>query len=183
MYIYYVYAYIRKSDGTPYYIGKGKGNRAYSPHGNIKIPKDKSKIVFLETKLSEIGALALERRLIRWWARKNPDGGILLNKTEGGEGTSGTIRPHSEETKLKISLANKGKSSNFNNRIKASKTCLSKYGVENALQTEESKSKIKKARIIYNKKQVRCVHCNKIGQHRAMMRWHFDKCKLKSDIK
>lgn len=89
MFIYYVYAYINKKTGLPYYIGKGKGRRAYMPHGRVKLPKDKSKIVFLETNLSNVGACALERRYISWFGRKGIDeGGILLNITEGGEGSS-----------------------------------------------------------------------------------------------
>ena len=44
-FIHYIYAYIR-NNGTPYYIGKGCGYRAYHTKGhNIKPPKDKSKII------------------------------------------------------------------------------------------------------------------------------------------
>ena len=103
---YYVYAYIRKSNGTPYYIGKGKGNRAWSNRHNVIVPKDLSKIIIIAEDLLELWALALERRLIRWYGRKDLDypgqpAGILYNRTDGGE-NGGSM---SEQTRSKIRKA------------------------------------------------------------------------------
>ena len=87
---FYVYAYLRE-DGSPYYIGKGTGRRAWKHCSNdsIQPPNDLSRIAVLEKRLTNLGALALERRLIRWYGRVDNQTGILRNLTDGGEGTAG----------------------------------------------------------------------------------------------
>lgn len=100
-----MYAYIRKSNNTPYYIGKGNGTRAWGKH-HFKIPLSNSQIIILESGLTEIGALALERRMIQWYGRKDNYTGILSNRTDGGEGSVGLKM--SEEAKRKIALSKIG---------------------------------------------------------------------------
>ena len=103
----YVYANMR-DNGTPYYIGKGCGKRAWAKTDRTIFPKkDCSNIIILESNLTDVGALALERRLIRWHGRINNGTGILHNKTDGGDGNAGWIMP--QEAKTKISMANKGR--------------------------------------------------------------------------
>jgi len=108
---YYVYAYLRNKDsktakaGTPYYIGKGTGKRAYEKH-RVPKPKDRSLIVILENNLTNVGACALERRLIQWWGRIDLGTGILRNQTEGGDGVEGRI--FSLESRQKISTSRIG---------------------------------------------------------------------------
>lgn len=97
---YYVYLYKRSENssngaaGSPYYIGKGKGRRAWKKCkrlNEINIPSNKENISILSENLSEPDAHQLEMLLIFLYGRIDLGTGILRNRTDGGEGTSGRI--------------------------------------------------------------------------------------------
>ena len=88
---FYTYAYLRK-DRTPYYIGKGTGRRVYTRNrGELKPPKDKSRIILLKQNLTEEEAFKHEIYMISVFGRKDLGTGILHNKTDGGEGCRGIV--------------------------------------------------------------------------------------------
>lgn len=101
---FYTYAYLRE-DKTPYYIGKGKGRRAYEAHYVPVPPSDR--ILFLKENITEEEAIKHEVYMIAVFGRKDNNTGILRNLTDGGDGTSGY--KHTEEHKQYISELYKGK--------------------------------------------------------------------------
>lgn len=157
--MYYTYAYLRE-DGTPYYVGKGKGDRAYRKVGKpCATPKDKSKIIYLKTNLTEEQSFNHERYMIFILGRKDLGTGILLNKSDGGEGASGCIP--SEETRRKRSAKMKGENNpNYGKRGKDAPF----YGKKH---TQETKDKIRKSlqgNVISEETRIKISEKNKLNR-------------------
>jgi hypothetical protein len=177
---FYVYAYLRQ-DGTPYYIGKGKNKRAWNKH-TVAIPDTNDRIVFLEQNLTDIGAVALERRYIQWYGRKDLGTGILRNQTEGGEG----IGNPSDKLKKHWSTIKKGKKPNNYCKTYISGPSLAKskskqgdknpqYGIPRSTKVKEKISK--GIADNWQRTILICPHCG-ISGRQNMSRWHFNNCKL-----
>jgi hypothetical protein len=120
---FYVYAFLRGSDSvrgkrmSPYYIGKGCGNRAWSNLGRkAKKPTDPSRIVILRRDLAEDTAYEWETFYIAHYGRIDKCTGILWNMTDGGDGVRGSAAPsrrftggrHSQETRRMYSETRRG---------------------------------------------------------------------------
>ena len=149
---FYTYAFLRE-DRTPYYIGKGTGNRIYSTNRRVKPPKDKSRTIFLKQNLTEAEAFRHEIYMIAIFGRKDLGTGILINGTDGGEGCSGAIRSDetkkrmskakknpSEVTRKRMSEAHKGKTYSEERRIKIGK------GNKGKILSEETKKRMSVAK-------------------------------------
>lgn len=219
---FYVYVYLR-SDGTPYYVGKGSGKRAWGKHAShCPRPKDNNRIIITHSSLTELWAFAIERRLIRWYGRENNKTGILANLTDGGEGGHGKVlskdtkqkiskahtgRIHTSESRInmsngqkgkkysdeacknmslaakgkpkskehieKVSAANRGKKRTAEQRAK----CAT-FGMLNKCHSDETKEKMRLARLGFKHQLQTCPHCGTIGAGGNMTRYHFSNCKL-----
>lgn len=103
---FYSYLYLRKN-GTPYYVGKGCGERAFSRNRIFLPPKDRSRIVIFPME-SEKLAFESEKALIELFGRKDLGTGILRNLTNGGEGASNPSPEINRKRGLSISRAKTG---------------------------------------------------------------------------
>lgn len=192
---YYVYEYLRQ-DGTPYYIGKGRKNRAFTQQGHTVPLPPRDRIRFIAEHLTDYRARELEIELIAKYGRKDLGTGILRNMTDGGEGSSGRIatnemkqklseinlgKRQSEETKQKRAESLRGQRRTEEQKQRQRESALKRWMDKDPITEEARRNKIREAR----KKQVietvliTCPHCGKTGGNRIMPRYHFNNCKFK----
>ena len=145
--LFYTYVYLRE-DGTPYYIGKGKGDRAYSKRRKgVKRPRDEKRILILKKGLTEQEAFRHEKYMISVFGRKDLETGILLNRSDGGDGNSGYR--HTEETKARISKTSSGRKLKPRTKIHRERLSAALRGKKSWLglrHREDSKKKISQVR-------------------------------------
>jgi len=193
---FYTYVY-KRTDGTPFYVGKGHGNRImqhlYDARGNRNSNRIAIKIIrkmlrngeepIIEKLIDNIDeelALFIEQEYIAKYGRIDNGTGILANLTDGGEGGSGYVV--SDEKKKKTSETMKGTRGGKNNPFygkKHNKETLAKMSASIKanptkywLGKKFSEEHLEKLRI-----QKTCPHCGKTGRGSAMNRYHFDKCR------
>jgi len=168
--VFYVYHHLNKTTGEIFYVGKGKGNRAYSVKSRSSlwhniVNKYGYEVLIVESDLSEEESFARETYWISLLGRRDLGNGLLINFTDGGDGVRGYVysdevkqrmseahfgdknhfygKTHSEEARKKMREAKKGMTSPMKGRRLSQKTKdLLKYINTGKKHKEETKQKI-----------------------------------------
>lgn len=182
---YYVYAYIRLDTNTYFYIGKGTCRRYKridinnrNPHFVNIINKTDCKVVIIQDDLTQEEALNLERFMINLLINKfdysiNIEGferkkKHLTNMSLGGDGCTGYR--HTEEQRIKMSEASKGRPSPMKGKNRPKEECEKisanakvnpNYGMKGKHHTEESRKKMSET------KSEREYHYEVSDEHKA----------------
>lgn len=205
---FYTYVYYDPERNVPMYVGKGSGKRSefhlkkqatnkQFRHRLITLKrKGLTPLIEITAAESEEFAFAEEIRLIALFGRRDRETGTLYNLTDGGEGSHGVKL--SEETKLKISKANKNPSAET--RAKQSawiRTPETKQKIGEAIKIAKkswtpefaeaerirrtiamlsSETRKKMSESAKSRPSLQCPHCGKIGKAPGIRRHHFEYC-------
>lgn len=128
---FYVYLHINKLNGNPFYVGKGTGDRCNNVASRNNYWKNTVNlygydILLLEENLSEEKSFELEKYWINRIGRKDLKNGLLVNNTNGGEGSSGY--KHRESSRIKMSESRKGIPTSVKQKEKVGKIYRNKFG-------------------------------------------------------
>lgn len=131
-------------NGTPYYVGAGKGNRAqplYKRFNGRCFEKElrkegKTSIIIITEHLTKEAAFAHENRLILFYGRLDLGTGCLYNRTDG-LGSKG--RPWSERARISVSASARKRVWTKEQREAASKRMLGNKRSLGLRHSEETK--------------------------------------------
>jgi len=178
---YYIYFHINLVSNEVFYVGKGKGKRAWSNARRSKywdnvVNKYGYRVDIIHENLSEKRAFNWEKLYISMFGRKDLGKGNLVNHTDGGEGMSGNIfnektrikmsnskkgnkiwlgLKHTDDSKEKISIANKGMKRSDESRKKMSNSHKGQIAWNKGLEmSQETKNKMSKPKSEEHKKKM-----------------------------
>ena len=147
---FYVYEHWRLDRDECFYVGKGRGGRAYNiqnrnQHHKAIVAKlnrigSAFEVKMVATGLDEQEAFKLERTRIQFWRNAGVD---IANFTDGGEGLSG--HKFSAAHKEKLSLAHKGRPLQNEHKLKLSISTKGRKKTTEAIARSAASRKGKKA--------------------------------------
>ena len=165
---FYTYVWFRK-DGTPYYVGKGKGDRGFTSSGHrLKCPS--KEYISIQYWPDEATAFAYEIYQIDFWGRKDLHTGCLRNLSDGGENPPKGLRKGSKMPEwLKEKLVS----------LSIGRTPWNKGLTGYHIHTEESKAAISKTHLGKPKSAavVEGIRKRSIGNTYAVGRKHSEEAK------